>query len=55
MRSVMDDMMNEASTFVLRFKAIVIDYLTILYSAMPHTIGKAVDELTIIKKKSLLR
>ena len=31
MRSVMDDMMNEASTFVLRFKAIVIDYLTIDY------------------------
>ena len=36
MRSVMDDMMNEASTFVLRFKAIVIDYLTIDYLTIPE-------------------
>ena len=42
MRSVMDDMMNEASTFVLRFKAIVIDYLTI-------------DDLTIYAPGSLSR
>ena len=48
---------NAGFVFVDLFecKHLFIDDLTILYSAMPHTIGKAVDDLTIIKKKSLLR